>query len=837
MDIQSSTFNELFVLYPVIIQGLVTPVKPDGVAHGGIPQALYDDQTQGLECLVDPWTELQLVSWTMAADDRVDLYVNDDPNPVTGKTVAPGEEQLRVRLYLAHGRLNQGVNRLHYKVTRVGGNVESSRDLLVLYHLRLPESLELVIPPDVLRDGVGPERAAQGVTLGFNYSNRRKYDVIACLIGDTTVRFDVPDAPAAINQTLFTDTFQRAGDNPSAVLEFRVFDQLGNVVKSGEKRLDIHLGRVTLLAPTVQGMNGNQFSPTIPEVRVLVPQGSLLPGDMLKVKWTGATAVAAGSYTSPPRLVSAGLEIAVPRSVLAYSLGQQVTVTYFIERDGNTTESPPLLLNILPLPATALIAPKIVEADANNYLDVLALGTKNATIHGLLHTLIEAGQQCWMRLEGKKADGSVHNLTVWSGSSSQVNATWINQGYWPKALTNSYLKDLGHNTPLTIKYKVALDKSNVEANAVVFPDRVYTIKAVELVVPTLNNVFDTAGNEVLEAGLTVSTTLKLRGTASKGLKIEIFDRNEPSAESKGIVTSDAETGIWEHTFAVTLGAHRFYAKALYLVNPVYSNARTLTITADVAPAITSVKELLSGNEIPEGGTTVETAVTLTGAAASGQKVNILNGLNVVDEAIADSKTGVWALEVLDLTATNHSFTAEAKYGLGQVSQPPRTFRVKEADVVISDFGRRGYYSNGETRDHGVATITYRVLSENPERAYDSTMLFMANGYIGQGGFGGHKLSLNFKGRSFHKVSLTIFSAKIYAEGGSENANVGHINFIDSQGTILTHQLATFATNIYTVNIPMPSGKSFTGFEFIQPASQRPYWLTTLHLHKLVCSNT
>ncbi|WP_435036818.1 Ig-like domain-containing protein [Pseudomonas neuropathica] len=478
MDIQSSTFNELFVLYPVIIQGWITPVKPDGVAHGGIPQALYDDQTQGLECLADPWTELQLLSWTMAADDRVDLYVNDDPNPVTGKTVAPGEEQLRVRLYLAHGRLNQGVNRLHYKVTRVGGNVESSRDLLVLYHLRLPESLELVIPPDVLRDGVGPERAAQGVTLGFNYSNRRKYDVIACMIGDTTVRFDVPDAPAAINQTLFTDTFKRAGDNPSAVLEFRVFDQLGNVVKSGEKRLDIHLGRVTLLAPTVRGMNGNQFSPTTPEVRVLVPQGSLLRDDTLRVKWTGATAVAAGSYTSPPRLVSAGLEIAVPRSVLAYSLGQQVTVTYFIERDGNTTESPPLLLNILPLPATALIAPKIVEADANNFVDVLALGTKNATIHTLLHTLIEAGQQCWLRLEGKKADGSAHDLTLWNGLPAQVNSTWINQGFWPATLANSYLKQLGHGTTLTIKYKVALDKSNIEADAVVFPDRTYTVKAV-----------------------------------------------------------------------------------------------------------------------------------------------------------------------------------------------------------------------------------------------------------------------------------------------------------------------------------------------------------------------
>lgn len=65
MDIQSGVLNELFVLYPVIIQGWVTPVKPDGIAHGGIPKVLYDDQAQGLECLIDPWTELQLQSWIM----------------------------------------------------------------------------------------------------------------------------------------------------------------------------------------------------------------------------------------------------------------------------------------------------------------------------------------------------------------------------------------------------------------------------------------------------------------------------------------------------------------------------------------------------------------------------------------------------------------------------------------------------------------------------------------------------------------------------------------------------------------------------------------------------
>ncbi|SFW84614.1 Ig-like protein group 2 [Pseudomonas fluorescens] len=45
-------------------------------------------------------------------------------------------------------------------------------------------------------------------------------------------------------KTLFTDTFQQAGDNPNTLAEFVVFDQLGNFNRSPTKRLDIHLNSV-----------------------------------------------------------------------------------------------------------------------------------------------------------------------------------------------------------------------------------------------------------------------------------------------------------------------------------------------------------------------------------------------------------------------------------------------------------------------------------------------------------------------------------------------------------------------------------------------------------------
>ncbi|TCV67144.1 hypothetical protein [Pseudomonas fluorescens] len=253
MDIQSSTLDELFVLYPVIIPGWVTPVKPAGIADGGIPKSLYDDEPQGLRCLIDPWTELKRHSWTMAADDRADLYVNDDPTPVAGKTVESGQEQDRITLHIPNVHLIHGVNRLHYKVTRPSENAVPSRDLFVLYHLRAPgdpapDGLDLVIPPDVVRDGVSAERAAQGVEFGFNYSNRRDYDRIRFLLGNATIDWEITDSSLPAVKTLFTDAFQQAGDDPNTVAEFVVFDQLGNFNRSPAKRLNIHLNQ---LAPPV----------------------------------------------------------------------------------------------------------------------------------------------------------------------------------------------------------------------------------------------------------------------------------------------------------------------------------------------------------------------------------------------------------------------------------------------------------------------------------------------------------------------------------------------------------------------------------------------------------
>jgi hypothetical protein len=678
MDIQSSVLSEIFVLSPIHVPSWLTPVKPPTLAHGGISWLLYNGNSTGLLCVVDPWAELQLRGQIMEAYDSVALYLNDVATPVDSATVLPGDEQKRIPLHVPHGQLIHGVNRLHYKVTRLSGNVEPSRDLLVLYHLRVPANLDLVIPPDVVANGVSAARAAQGVEFRLSYITVEKYDIARLQIGNQSFTLEVSDPAKPVTKTLYLEDFKTVGDGRFEI-DFVVTDQLGNSAISAAKTLDVHIARLDLLPPTVQGQSGNNFSPTQPEIRVLVPQGPLLPTDKLSVTWAGAIAVPAASYTSPQRLVSAGLEIAVPRSVLAYSLGKTVTVTYTVERNGVSTTSPPLTLNILPLPTTALNPPKIVEADANNFLDIVALGSKDAIIHALLHSLIEKDQQCWLSLEGEKADGTAHNRSPWTGHPAKVNDTWIRQGFWPHGVPNSYLKDLGHGSKLTIKYKVALNKSNLEAEAVVFPDRVYTIKAVKLVRPTLTNVLDDKGVEVLEAGFTVSTTLTLKGAASKGLQVEIFDGNGASAVSRGKATAEKDTGLWSLPITVPVGARRLFAQSLYHSTPVDSNVRILTVTTDVKPAITHAEDP-KGNLIYDDGFIVDPTVTLTGTASKGQMVEIFEGATSKGSATADRVTGVWTKSVTGLIAF-HRFTATAQYG-GRLTSDP--FRLTVVEKLLID---------------------------------------------------------------------------------------------------------------------------------------------------------
>jgi hypothetical protein len=183
--------------------------------------------------------------------------------------------------------------------------------------------------------------------------------------------------------------------------------------------------------------------------------------------------------------------------------------------------------------------------------------------------------------------------------------------------------------------------------------------------------------EVLEGTITVSTDLILKGTASLGQKINIRDGTGSGSATRGTATADLTTSIWECPITVPLGARRLYAEACYPSNPLYSNVRNLTMTENIAPTIDSVIGTVSGKEIPEASDTDETTVTLSGIAAKGQRIDILDNEVSLNQSVADIASGIWTETIPDLSATLHRIKVEALYDIGQISNT-RTFTIKPA---------------------------------------------------------------------------------------------------------------------------------------------------------------
>ncbi|MNJ33283.1 hypothetical protein D3C77_279670 [compost metagenome] len=356
----------------------------------------------------------------------------------------------------------------------------------------------------------------------------------------------------------------------SAALVFRIERQLGQ----------------NLVAPTVkEAPNNTNLDPTAAKdtLTIVVPHFTgMLNTDRISAIWTGAAGTPAeGSHTSTPVLVgTVGIkEIVIPNTVVAFNLGKPVTVRYSVIRDGTPVLSATLTLAVLPLSASALTAPKILQG-ANGgegpELDVSAL-TSNATLRQASWPLIALGQYVWLRLRGTLANGAEYHKVLWQPPTGTTNSRWITNGYFDAAVLLSELKELKDGSTLTVEFKAALGRSQSEAEAVTFPSRTYTVRALVEVRPVITSVKDPQNVEIPDAGTTVHTSVTLSGSATKDQKVEIFD----GASSKGIADVGSN-GLWTYTVTgLSVAAHSFTAKALYGSGQVSTPAWTLTVVPEL----------------------------------------------------------------------------------------------------------------------------------------------------------------------------------------------------------------------------------------------------------------
>lgn len=574
---------------------------------------------------------------------------------------------------------------------------------------------------------------------------------------------------------------------PFTIDEALIKGNVGGVVKanysikrlaggtSDSDSLEFSVGvALDLKAPSIkQAPEGDSLDPFAAQdqLTAVIDYVGMRVGDELKATFMGAPGTpAGGSHTTAPMTVTTvgPQKIALLVGVLAFNLGKEVTVSYTVTLDGMSKDSEPLLLSVLPIAdADPALGKPLIRQAANNgegpEFDVSAL-TAAATVRVNSYPLIALKQPGWMRVEGTNTDGSAYARTLWQPPGGQTNITWINQGFWDHSIALAEMKNLKNGTGFKIQFKAGLSGSQVEREAVPFEERIYTVKSKVWLTPTLGNVLDDKAVEVTEGQITVSTSLKLKGTATEGEKVEIYDGSGATAELKGTADVQPVTGNWDYTITVPVGSRRLYAKALYPASQVLSNVRNLTVTLATAPTIDSVKGSPSGVEIPDNGSTVESAVTLTGTAAKGQKVRVFDGTTSKGEPVAGATTGVWTLPVTGLAYMKHSFTAKALYGTGQTSEA-RKLTVQFADT--SDF--TGYNYNGWSSNYpitiGVSNGVYYLKSA----ATGGPMLFK---HYNGAGAGTYETSLTYRNSGTpnygqNAIYIGREVVHLYPSGGSQ----------------------------------------------------------------------
>ncbi|MGP6420893.1 YncE family protein, partial [Pseudomonas putida] len=473
-----------------------------------------------------------------------------------------------------------------------------------------------------------------------------------------------------------------------------------------------------LLAPSIKENNGDSaLNPLLVRdtLTIVVPDNSaLLPNHEISVTWTGAIGTpAGGSHTSVPRAVSEGLEFAIPNSVVAFNLGKQVKISYVVIIDGHPTPSRVFDLTVQAMPQSALASPTIEQADNDGAGPELHTGNlTQASVRMGDWPLIALNQYVWLRLRGTKADGSAYLREIWSAPTAFTTPDWIADRFFTFPLPVDELKALQDGSGLELAFKAALGQSTVESEAVEFPVRTYTIKAIEDVRPEITGSKDSKGNEILPGGTTGDTTITLEGSAAVGQEVEIFDGatstgKKPKADDKGIWTVEL-TGL-------TRTKHVFKAKALYgsgtesgewTVNIendwalAFTNPPYLTTSLGQVQAIVLSLSTTQGAPVPNGKITLTLPADFTYADSGTGGRDFLtdsNGTLTVSGVKSQGAPGAY-----NLTAVSGTQTVTARlvvFGeIGTISLPNPPF-----DIVFTPDGLRAFITL-QTSSGGVLVL-------------------------------------------------------------------------------------------------------------------------------------
>ena len=662
--------NTVLVLYPPKVNGQTEPVEG---AHIGVPLVAYDLVTdgEGAVVLVDP-----PLSGTMDPGDVMELWLENEAAALDSETIV--DPDARTTLRIPKARLHPDkVNMLYYTVRRGSSNIGTSTPPLEILYNRIRPGLKdrltdpgghselKLLLPDEIKNGVGADFVSAEVCVAYPYC--RAYDVISLKCNG-----ELLEPKPKVNPNLAPQP-PNPGDETPITICFTVTRAFLDKAKRQDKKLHFSY--------TVTDQIGNGPDTDAPWSPVQSVDedldGTRLPMPILlerKEDYPGDDA----SIIDLEKLAGNPLLLVVITKDNRFAVGDEIVATYTTTGQtdpvvvwGKVEEDPFIgkLPCFLEVPNDKVFAGSKVTAVYEVHRPNVGLvgnsSTANATVTDAPPIDLRPEITSVTDSQNKEIPnngGTVDPQVKLSGTATPLQRVEVfegntSKGKWPVNAASEWTYETTLSGIGTRTFTAKADYGTGQISA----DRTFTLS--NALTPAIDSVKDSGGVEIPDNGYTSDTTIKLSGTATPRLEVEIYD----GAVAIGTAQVNGNTGRWElEVPGLSLTTHSFKAKALYGTGA-ESEIRTLTVVAATAPTLTSVRGSPSGIEIAQNGTTVETAVTLYGAAAKGQKVEIFDG--AISREIADvNGSGTWSRLVTGLAVASHSFKAKALYGTGAESE-------------------------------------------------------------------------------------------------------------------------------------------------------------------------
>ncbi|WP_454566119.1 hypothetical protein, partial [Pseudomonas sp. AIG] len=659
--------NDSQTLYPAKIalatDGVISDeTPPAGVPVQGVPPGIFKEVRRdngtfaaAVQVQVDPPMD-------PGQYDEITLWLN---GVQIGLPQQVGNEIITFNMFQSD--LRDGVtNVIQYKLKRHSGNQDESTELWALYSATLPGGND--VPGSGEHPGLGislpaewgdpasidEDKIEKGVPLTLTYSHIKAYDKVTVEIGNE--RFDFPVTPAEVGESFVAKIeskhFELIGSQENCPFSYTVVDQLLNATHK-RRWSKIIRANINLLAKPILREVLDDAEDEATEIDL----GKLADDDLLVLVSTRSDAFNLGDKIKAEYIARIEGQIVADaqvegtvepdeigekkRSVLKVPNAKviaesSVTVTYALFRpDGDPVGKSVTATATVVGSRIVLEPPKIKEAPNDTSLD--PLDAQNALTSVINYDGMLVGDKIIVRLTGAPgtpAAGS-HTTEPWPvttvGPQEIPLAVSVIAFNLDKSITLDYSVTRGTQQPKDSQTRT-LAVSPIAQSDLPGPLIVQASEqgeGPELDVSQLTTNATLRANSYPHIALRQYVWLKAKGTLKGGGDYSKTFWQPPGSQTNA---TWIDQGFYTHTFPLpdlqSLEDGRdleLEFKAGFGGTQVETEAvtfalRTYRIKAyeNVVPTLDSVKGSPSGDEIAQGGSTVETAVTLSGVAAKGQ---------------------------------------------------------------------------------------------------------------------------------------------------------------------------------------------------------------------------